>query len=121
MSSRRLPVVGRPPANDEEIPPPADRPPCAEPTVVVVGATRTVSVTPFARAFEEAAAHAGARVVVETGVEGLRRCAPRLAVLVTGGVLPAGWDPAVRALEGAFDLVLAEPREAVARALATGW
>lgn len=116
MASGRLPVVGRPPAA-EPVPELGPREPCAEPTIAVVGATPTVSVEPFVVGLEAA----GLRATVETRVERLYECRPRLAVLVTGGLRPAAWDPRVRGLEGTFDLVLSEPRPAVARAIAARW
>ena len=121
MSPQRLPVVGGAPVPGPDGPELGPREPCDEPTVVVLGATAAISVAPFVAAFEEALADRGERAVVATSTARLYACAPRLAVLVTGGLAPASWDPVVRRLEGAFDLVLAEPRAAVARGLVARW
>lgn len=45
----------------------------------------------------------------------LRR--PALAILVTGGASPVQWDPDVRALRDRFQLIVEEPRPALAREL----
>ena len=121
MSSTRLPVVGGAPSPAPDGPALGPREPCTEPTVVVVGAASTITVAPFVRAREEALAKAGARAVVSTRTEQLYACVPRLAVLITGGLARASWDPVARRLEPAFDLLMSEPRAAVARGLVAHW
>jgi len=121
VSATRLPVVGGAPSPGPDGPELGPREPCTEPTVVVVGATSTITVAPFVRALEEALAETGARAVVSTRTERLHACVPRLAVLLTGGLARASWDPVARRLEPAFGLVLSEPRAAVARGLVARW
>jgi len=62
---------------------------------------------------------AGAPWVVAVGVEVALHLRPWLLVLLTGGLPPQAWDPAVRGLAPEAALVLSEPRAGVARGIAS--
>ena len=118
MSSSRLPVVGGAPrAMPVERIDPA-RPRLPGRAVVVIAARDGLDVAPFVDALEAAAREAGVALEVVTP-HAVRSGRAWLTVIVSDGLPIALWAPLARALEPEADLVIAEPRPGVARALFT--
>lgn len=61
------------------------------------------------------AGEAALRIAIGAPFVALRRA--DVSVLVTSGAAPVHWDPDLRALRDRFELIVAEPREGLARAL----
>lgn len=127
-AERRLPLVGQ---GRLAVAPPAslgERAPARVRLVAVVPAAPGVDVSPFAEALTAAARERSLRVtadpddaeadlVVAVGEEAPARLVPHLLVIISGGLPRPSWSPVPRALASEADLVLADPREPVARAL----
>jgi hypothetical protein len=79
------------------------------------------SADAFAEAIEtRAPAVPSGAVLVVTGAAFVAACRPTLAILITERASAVHWDPVVRAIRDRFDVVLSEPREALARRLVAG-
>ena len=132
-STRRLPVVGVAPEDDDTIVL-GPRPRCPVRAIAVLAARDGIAVEAFVGALVDAAREASIVVregdeprgdaceLLVGGAELARAYEPWLVVVVDAGLPLASWSaiPRALALAGAVDLVLAEPRESVARGLGRG-
>jgi hypothetical protein len=82
----------------------------------VIAARQEIDVAPFVDALGRAAREAGVDLDV-VGPDTVRAHRVWLTVIVHGGLPIVGWAPLARALAGEADLVMADSRPDVARAL----